>query len=1245
MGSPRGFAGAGLVLALLAPPALADSPRLVIDAATDLSEAPGSQPRAFVSVGAAAVFVAVGDDGAERLWRSDGTLDGTFAIGPVCPSSAGSQAWEPVGALPGLALYSFYCEASGTAVWRTDGSSAGTFELFDYSDSYVVPVAVSFDGRLVLLERPTADAVVDRLRLWTTDGTLSGTRRGVDRELGGWATLGDPVAATDRVEVVAWMEVGGGPVVWRSGGDEASTRVVAVLAESLRIYGGLEAIAFGRFVAYRNAGSQLWVSDGTAAGTAAVTAFADPGPAFLFGLWDADGERLLFVADDGAGENVWESDGTAAGTRALTRFAEPTGLQFFGGPHTFVALGGRVVFYANDLLGISRLLGLDRVSGEVSVLAEPCGDTDPDSSCRHFGLWLERLGERAVFPVPAADRGAIAATDGTATGTVELAQLCPAGCDVAPRSPTLAAGELFVAAGPAPGAVELWSFELAGNPTRRGGARDLLALYDGPLDLAPAGDLVLLGATDGRHGFEPYRAVPGGADLELVKDLAYDAASSRVEVGVELQGELYLALDGRVFRTDGSREGTRELIEPPASSCGMRDPGATADLRPLGNRLLIANGDCEEGNLWSYDPATGGLATLLGAARPDRPAFLRLQETAGGETDLLAGAWEAGALELWSTDGSEAGTGPLVTMPGDSASVSRLGDLRYVSVSGGALYLWQPGEPAARPAGASPYQWFRRFGEAGGLGLFEARFDASDAVALVAVAADGSVETLADFGEGGWLRSRQTLGDRQLLRVDRGSDGAPELWVTDGSAGGTARLHSSAPTTQNRDAARAFVAVGGRYAFVSFSAAGETELWTTDGTASGTRLVDRLTAAGETTEVAALAATADRLFVLGQPVVPGGLPDEGRAWLWASPDSPGAAALLAQWPLDFLALTRLWSGAFALRPWGGRVYFAGATPASGTELWSSDGTPEGTGRVADLSPGPTSSYPGMFMSAGDRLYFAPNDGLTGQELWSYAPGDAALCRATPTSLCLQGGRFRVEAGWMDFVGVQGEATAVPLTEESGAFWFFDPANVELVAKVLDGVELFGHHWVFYGALSNVRYALTVRDGLTGAAMRYVNPAGTYASVGDSAAFGPLGASATSAPPPREEPASGAGSTRVTAGPASGACVPGPTRLCLRDGRFAVDASWRDFQGHEGVGNATPWAGGESGTFWFFDAANVELIVKVLDGTPINGRWWVYYGALSNVEYTVTVTDTLTGVVRTYFNPAGTFASVGDVDAF
>jgi hypothetical protein len=42
---------------------------------------------------------------------------------------------------------------------------------------------------------------------------------------------------------------------------------------------------------------------------------------------------------------------------------------------------------------------------------------------------------------------------------------------------------------------------------------------------------------------------------------------------------------------------------------------------------------------------------------------------------------------------------------------------------------------------------------------------------------------------------------------------------------------------------------------------------------------------------------------------------------------------------------------------------------------------------------------------------------------------------------------------------------------------------------------------------------------------------------------------------------------------------------------------------------------------------------------------VFYGALSNVEYTITVTDTSTGKTRTYFNPSGQLASVADTAAF
>ncbi len=126
--------------------------------------------------------------------------------------------------------------------------------------------------------------------------------------------------------------------------------------------------------------------------------------------------------------------------------------------------------------------------------------------------------------------------------------------------------------------------------------------------------------------------------------------------------------------------------------------------------------------------------------------------------------------------------------------------------------------------------------------------------------------------------------------------------------------------------------------------------------------------------------------------------------------------------------------------------------------------------------------------------------------------------------------------------------------------------------------------------------------------------------------------------------SGLGLPGVELASASGTCTPSETRLCLQQGRFAVEATWRDFQGNTGIGTAVPLSA-DTGYFWFFWDANVEVILKVLDGRPVNDKFWVYYGALSNVEYTLTVTDTATGAFKTYFNPAGRFASVGDNNAF
>ncbi|HYG63955.1 MAG TPA: hypothetical protein VEL74_15375, partial [Thermoanaerobaculia bacterium] len=110
------------------------------------------------------------------------------------------------------------------------------------------------------------------------------------------------------------------------------------------------------------------------------------------------------------------------------------------------------------------------------------------------------------------------------------------------------------------------------------------------------------------------------------------------------------------------------------------------------------------------------------------------------------------------------------------------------------------------------------------------------------------------------------------------------------------------------------------------------------------------------------------------------------------------------------------------------------------------------------------------------------------------------------------------------------------------------------------------------------------------------------------------------------------------------CVTGAESLCLNGGRFLAEVTWRLPDGTSGRGQASPLAG-ETGGFWFFNESNLELMIKVLDGRAVNESFWVFYAALSDVEYTVRITDTVTGETRLYRNPAGRMASVADTSAF
>ncbi len=113
-----------------------------------------------------------------------------------------------------------------------------------------------------------------------------------------------------------------------------------------------------------------------------------------------------------------------------------------------------------------------------------------------------------------------------------------------------------------------------------------------------------------------------------------------------------------------------------------------------------------------------------------------------------------------------------------------------------------------------------------------------------------------------------------------------------------------------------------------------------------------------------------------------------------------------------------------------------------------------------------------------------------------------LCVPDDHTLCLDSSRFSVTAEYQQTPeGPSVPATAVTLTDATGYFWFFDPSNVELIVKVLNGCGYNNHYWVFAAGLTNVGVHMTVTDLRTQTVQPYDNNVGTpFAPIQDTNAF-------------------------------------------------------------------------------------------------------------------------------------------------
>ena len=121
---------------------------------------------------------------------------------------------------------------------------------------------------------------------------------------------------------------------------------------------------------------------------------------------------------------------------------------------------------------------------------------------------------------------------------------------------------------------------------------------------------------------------------------------------------------------------------------------------------------------------------------------------------------------------------------------------------------------------------------------------------------------------------------------------------------------------------------------------------------------------------------------------------------------------------------------------------------------------------------------------------------------------------------------------------------------------------------------------------------------------------------------------------------------VEASQPEGTCEANAETRCLLHSRYEVSVTWWTREGLSGAGKVVNEGTNETGLFWFFDPANWEVLIKVLDGCAVNGNVWVYAASTTDVGYEIRAVDTVTGAAKTYVNELGRPApAITDSSAF
>ncbi|SEM41814.1 ELWxxDGT repeat-containing protein [Stigmatella aurantiaca] len=784
---------------------------LVKDIAPGLAS---SIPRFLTKVGGTVFFAArsegASDFAVEELWKTDGTPAGTVRVKRL-PKAGESDQIAAVVQANGT-VYFIYDHGYVAQLWQSDGTEAGTVPVqnlaLPYEDLQLLAVGntVFFTTRdaqrrgelwklaeagpqrlLTFTRSPFSHApellagvgntlflAVDKT-LWRSDGTLGGTTAVTTLS----TRISEMVAFNGSLFFV------GAPGLWKSDGTSAS--LVHTFEGKVGPFATLDgALVFAGTTA--SFGTELWTSDGTAAGTHLLKDLV-PGPegSALQELTVWNGGLYFTASTSLDNRSLWRSDGTAAGTLALKAWAETE--DFFSAkPHHLTPVGSALLFSVPEF---------------------------PEDRFPHL-TWR---------------------TVGTAKGTREMAGAW-AGTRPSQTRPqplgTVGASVYFAASDGTPGET-LWRSD--GSPTGTVPLRTFAQLGSGqrswsePRDAVRVGEALFFKADDGAHGFELWKSDGTGFGTVLVKDIEPGPASSSLGDFAEWNGVLFFTADDSLtgpalWRSDGTGVGTFPV-----------KAGDFNDLTVMNGTLYLSAPSGTSGAaLWKSDGTPEG--TVLVKA-PIEGAYSYFSNLVNVDGTLFFSVGDGeGDVQLWKSDGTAGGTVPVQTGFECIESLypqSLNGVLFFIGCDATHGYeLWrsdgttagtmllkdiQPGPGNSLPHALTrvgPALLFVAYDEAHGLELW--RTDGTQAGTQLLVEMVPGVGNGILFTEDHPF-SLMGMEDRQRA-VFAGTEGTGgvELWQTDGTLAGTFRRAEIAAGATS-SSPNAFTLLGDRLFFMAGDAA------------------------------------------------------------------------------------------------------------------------------------------------------------------------------------------------------------------------------------------------------------------------------------------------------------------------------------------------------------------------------------------------------------------------------------------